>query len=204
MPNLGVSQAPAGTGLWSCVYNRPEFLGSTETDQNYIPMLDFGTIDSIRASGFTGFRTVAHLRDTCLKEVPDLPGVYMVLAEPYLVPKFLSVSVGGHFKGRDPTVPIAELKANWVAGAIVLNIGKAGGSGTSATLRRRISQYLRFGSGKPVGHRGGRHIWQLEGSDQLVVCWMTTLEEEPRDVEANLIASFVKTYGKRPFANLQD
>lgn len=167
-------------------------------------MFDFGTIDSIRAGGFTGFMTVAHLRDTRLKEVPDLPGVYMVLAEPYLVPKFLPVSVGGHFKGRDPTVPIAELEANWVAGAIVLNIGKAGGSGTSATLRKRLRQYLSFGSGKPAAHRGGRYIWQLESSDQLVLCWLTTLKDEPRDVEARLIASFRQTYGKRPLANLQD
>ncbi len=167
-------------------------------------MLDLSMRDSIQAGGFTGFRTVTHLRDTGLKEVPDLPGVYMVLAEPDLVPRFLPVSVGGHFKGKDPTVPIPELEANWVPGAIVLNIGKAGGSGTRATLRRRINQYLRFGSGKPVGHRGGRYIWQLEGPDQLVLCWKPTLEEEPRDVEAKLIATFREMYGKRPFANLQD
>ena len=167
-------------------------------------MLDFHARDSIQSSEFTGFRTVAHLRGTGLKDVPDLPGVYMVLADPDFVPRFLPVSVGGHFKGQDPTVPIPELEANWVTDAIVLYIGKAGGSGTKATLRRRIGQYLRFGAGKRVGHRGERYIWQLEGSDQLVFCWKPTLEEEPRDVEGKLIAAFRETYGRRPFANLQD
>ena len=167
-------------------------------------MFDFSSIDGIRGFGFSGFQTVTHLRDTRLKCVPSLPGVYMVLTDQMVKPQFLAASVGGHFKGRDPTVPVSELEANWVPGAIVLNIGKAGGTGSQATLRKRLSQYVRFGAGKPVGHRGGRYIWQLEGSDQLKLCWMPTPDDEPRGVEAKLIASFVERFGQRPFANLQD
>ena len=41
---------------------------------------------------------------------------------------------------------------------------------------------MKFGSGKKVGHKGGRFIWQLKDSANLVVCWKRT-EEEPRHVE---------------------
>lgn len=119
-------------------------------------------------------------------------------------PVFLEKSVGGFFKGSDPTVPVQELHDNWVDGPIVLNIGKAGGGGGSATLRSRLKQYMDFGAGKPVGHRGGRFIWQLAVADKLQVCWMPTPNEEPKIVEGRLIQAFKLRYGKRPFANLQD
>ena len=62
---------------------------------------------------------------------------------------------------------------------------------------------MRFGSGKNVGHYGGRYIWQLADSDDLVVCWKCV--EDSRRVEAAMIAEFKKNHnGKRPFANLQD
>jgi len=167
-------------------------------------MIDFNKISDLKAADFVGFETVQHLRETHLHSVPMLAGVYMVLASPPSRPQFLTKSVGGHFKGQDPTVSIAELRTNWVEGAIVLNIGKAGGSGSSATLRSRINQYLQFGAGKPVGHRGGRYIWQLNGYDALRLCWKPTIDQEPREVERGLISAFREQYGKRPFANLQD
>ena len=61
-----------------------------------------------------------------------------------------------------------------------------------------------FGAGKPIGHRGGRYIWQLPGADKLQVCWMPTPNEELKYVESRLIQEFKSLYGKRPFANLQD
>ncbi|MBM4298789.1 MAG: hypothetical protein FJ143_13715 [Deltaproteobacteria bacterium] len=165
--------------------------------------MDFSAISGLKAAGFVGFERLRQLRETRLQSVPTLPGVYMVLVDPSNKPQFLAKSVGGHFKGQDPTVPIAELKTNWVEDAIVLNIGKAGGSRSSATLRSRINQYLQFGAGKAVGHRGGRYIWQLKGHDDLFLCWKPTIEE-PREVERNLIKAFGEVYRKRPFANLQD
>lgn len=99
-------------------------------------------------------------------------------------------------------VSIAELEANWVEGTSVVYIGKAGGVGSSATLQKRISQYIRFGQGANVGHWGGRYIWQLADSRDLVVCWKILTNEEPREVERLMIADFIDVHGgKRPFAN---
>ncbi len=111
------------------------------------------------------------------------------------VPRFRRVSPGGHFKGRDPTVDRQALLANWVPGAGVVYIGKAD------KLRTRLRAYLRFGQGVPIGHWGGRLIWQLADSDKLLVAWKYVPGEVPVEVEQNLIAGFQAAYGKKPFAN---
>lgn len=159
--------------------------------------MTFTDIVSIQGSGFVGFKTVAEMKSGGYLSLPDIPGVYLILKKDKLSPHFLQVGTGGHFKGKDPNVNEAELKANWAPGACVLYIGKA------TSLKKRLGQYMRFGSGANVGHWGGRYIWQLADADQLLVCWKPT-KEDPRIVEAGYIQEFVSYYGCRPFANLAD
>ena len=52
------------------------------------------------------------------------PGVYVVVRR-HEPPSFLDVSPAGHFKGKDPTVPVAELAALWVPGTRIVYIGNA-------------------------------------------------------------------------------
>ncbi|MBE6236205.1 MAG: hypothetical protein E7112_08235 [Bacteroidales bacterium] len=151
--------------------------------------------DMIESAGFAGFMPVVELRDSETESVPDVPGVYMVLRDSGERPDFLARGSGGYFKGKDPNVPLSELSANWVEGAKVLYIGKA------KSLRKRISQYLRFGDGKPVGHWGGRYIWQLADAQELIFCWMP-VDGDPDAVETEMISRFREHYGSRPFANL--
>jgi hypothetical protein len=157
------------------------------------------------AQGFEGFKTMGELMDGARILIPAQKGVYVVLRESDSAPKFLPDGTGGFFKGKNPNVSIAELEANWVKGTPVVYIGKAGGAGSSATLQKRLGQYLRFGQGANVGHWGGRYIWQLADSRNLVVCWKTLTNEKPREVEHQMIAEFRTThFGKRLFANLMD
>lgn len=116
----------------------------------------------------------------------------------------MTVGTGGHFKGKNPNVSVSELKANWVDNTIIVYIGKAGKDGSNATLHSRLRQYFGFGQGKNVGHWGGRLIWQLKNSADLVVCWKALPTADPRTVEADLIQDFVSKFSNRPFANLAD
>jgi hypothetical protein len=162
--------------------------------------VNFDSIDDIRRSGFEGFVTISDLQASNCCEVPTEPGVYLVLRPNIEPPDFLSDSIGGYFKGKNPTVTVSKLQGKWVEKAIVLNIGKAG-PGT-ATLRSRLKQYMRFGQGQNAGHQGGRYIWELPNSHDLLLCWRVTLDAVPRTMEKALIENFKAVYGKLPFANL--
>lgn len=164
-------------------------------------MLDFDNLGAIKESGFSGFVKLEHLFVNS-SLIPDIKGVYMILCIKNKSPEFLEIGTGGHFKGKNPNISLTELKHNWVENTQVVYIGKAGGDDSKATLRSRLTQYFRFGQGKNVGHYGGRLIWQIKNSKELLVCWKPLPNDDPRSVEAELIRDFVTKYKKRPFANL--
>lgn len=163
--------------------------------------MDFSR-QGLEASGFIGFAKVSNLKQSggC-NVIPREIGVYVVVRENPTAPAFLATSIGGHFKGKDPTLPISELVRKWIGGAHVVYIGKAGGSDSKATLRSRLKQYMDFGCGKPIGHSGGRMIWQLTDSADLLVAWKAVVDTEPVVVEQQMIDEFVSIYGAFPFAN---
>jgi hypothetical protein len=154
----------------------------------------------LEAEGFRGFVPFAALPTA---GVPLGAGVYVVYRDSTEPPTFFDQSCGGHFKGKDPTVPVPLLQSVWADGAHVINIGKAalGASGRRG-LHKRLNEYRRFGEGAPVGHWGGRYVWQLADSPALLVAWRETPDEDPRVVESRYIADFIRHYGQRPFANL--
>ena len=147
---------------------------------------------NLEKSGFTGWLPLEAIRTSAC---PTTGGVYIIILDSVDPVAFAERSCGGWFKGKDPTVTWEALTANWVDGAEVVYIGKAD------QLRRRLIQYADFGAGKPVGHWGGRLIWQLPFQDRLIVGWKETPGRIPVEVEAELIASFRQIYGKPPFAN---
>ena len=131
--------------------------------------------------GFEGFVTIDKLKSDPY-QIPTKQGVYVVLLPQDSKPAFLENGTGGFFKDKNPNVPISELKANWVNNTDIIYIGKAGGSSSRATLQSRLIQYLKFGMGIKIGHWGGRYIWQLANSDNLLICWKPT-KQDARDVE---------------------
>lgn len=147
--------------------------------------------------GFGGFVTFQELRSDWLGLVPKGPGAYVVVRESDAPPAFLSDNPGGRFKAKDPTVPVETLELKWVEGASVMYFGKAG------VLQRRLREYAAFGSGKPVGHWGGRYIWQLADSAELRVGWMKCTPPDTEAIlEVRLLEAFRATYGRLPFANI--
>ena len=53
------------------------------------------------------------------------------------------------------------LEAKWIGNAQVVYVGKGD------NLRRRLTQYADSGARKPIGHWGGRYVWQLADSADL-------------------------------------
>ena len=78
-------------------------------------------------------------------------------------------------------------------GAEIFYIGKA------TSLRSRVGQPVRFGGGSPVGHWGGRYLWQLEGAESFIVAWRTIPQSEA--AEREMIEAFRTAFGALPFAN---
>lgn len=161
----------------------------------------FQNLASIKEAGFTGFKTVEQLWND-YSVIPDERGVYLILNPDCTMKQFLSKGVGGYFKGKDPNLSVPQLTSNWVDNSHVLYIGQAGGNGSSATLRKRLRQYLEFGRGKPVGHYGGRLIWQLFHHKELIVVWKILKDSNPRDEEGWFLREYLNYYTKLPFANL--
>jgi hypothetical protein len=147
---------------------------------------------SLEADGFTGWLTFPEARASAA--IPVAGGVYVAFYTSRSPVAFLPENPGGRFKGKDPSVPASALAANW-HDAEVVYIGKAD------QLRRRIRQFADFGAGKPIGHWGGRLIWQLAEPDSLRIAWKETPDRVPIEVEAEMIALFRREYGKPPFAN---
>ncbi len=155
-------------------------------------------LNRLRDRGFEGFVSVANLR-TNHTVIPDASGVYFLLRPDSSRPVFLKKGTGGWFKGKNPNVFIGKLTREWVEGALVIYIGCTG------NLKKRIKdQLLPFGQGIPVGHWGGRLVWQLEGAEQLLVCWKVTRGDDQEKIKQECLNQFKLKYsGKRPFANLK-
>jgi hypothetical protein len=158
--------------------------------------------DPFDLSGFAGWVPFSQLPDA---DVPAGPGVYLVMRPSAEPPTFLNVSPAGRFKGVDPTVAIAELEELWVPGAHIVYIGKANlGARGNRGLAQRLAEFRKYGAGAPIGHRGGRRIWQLTDHHELLVGWRVTDDADARPTERALLAAFRARYGKRPYANMTD
>lgn len=155
-------------------------------------------IKQLKSDGFSGFVTVGQLMLNPAQVTTD-GGVYMILRDNTKTPKFLPEGTGGFFKEKNPNVSIDVLRDNWIGDSPILYIG------ISKSLKKRLKQYMQFGAGKSVGHYGGRYIWQLADSRELIVCWKPILNCDPRIIEAQMIQQFKEEHsGRRPFANLVD
>lgn len=155
---------------------------------------------TLKSDGFTGFRSFDSLE---IMRVPQGTGIFAVLRPTEFEPHFLKRSTAGVFKKKIPTLTADAILAEWVDGADILYIGKAGpGSKGNRGLRHQIKEFLDFGRGLPPGHWDGRLIWQLTHTDELIIAWKELPAEEVNKAEAAYHAAFVADHGKLPFANL--
>jgi hypothetical protein len=151
-------------------------------------------MEMLQRRGFVGFSRARDLFLNRCASVPAVPGVYVVLRTAAGAPEILATSKGGLFKGKDPTVPTQTIRERLIEDTPTLYIGKGD------QLQRRIRQLLDFGNGRPVGHYGGRLLWQLADSDDYLIAWKAA--PAPRSAESELLEEFVTEFGSLPLANL--
>ncbi|MEV7136101.1 hypothetical protein AB0N24_24895 [Arthrobacter sp. NPDC093128] len=155
---------------------------------------------ALREDGFAGFRPFAELE---INRIPQAPGIFAVLQPDGFQVQFLAKSTAGVFKKKDPSLTQTALAAEWVDGADVLYVGKAGpGSKGNRGLRRQVQEFLDFGNGKPPGHWDGRLIWQLANAKSLLIAWKELPAGGLNQAEAKYHADFRSEFGRLPFANL--
>ena len=145
----------------------------------------------LEAVGFEGFLPFETLTAVSL---PESPGIYVVLRPANTEPTLLPVNPAKRQKGKDPTYLIEKLQAKWVPGCTVVYIGKAN---PKKGLHGRVTQYRRMAA----NHWGGRAIWQLADSAELLLAWIETPEHDPEIVETRYIDAFEGRYERIPFAN---
>ncbi|MDQ0079405.1 hypothetical protein [Arthrobacter oryzae] len=155
---------------------------------------------AFREDGFAGFRAFEELE---INRIPQAPGIFAVLTPENFQVQFLAKSTAGVFKKKDPSLTQAALAAEWVDGADVLYVGKAGpGSKGNRGLRRQVQEFIDFGKGKPPGHWDGRLIWQLANAKSLLIAWKELPAGGLNQEEAKYHAGFREEFGRLPFANL--
>jgi hypothetical protein len=156
---------------------------------------------ALARDGFTGWDRFGDLRSALPSIDTGAGGVYVVYRTSRDDPIWLDKSPGGTWNG-DPTVSKDELVANWIDGAHVVYIGKA----DHGRLRTRLRQYHGFGQGGNAPHSGGRLVWQIEGSAELLVAWRVIADRsvKPLDVERAMLRRFHAAYRQLPFANLRN
>lgn len=164
-----------------------------------------GSRAELEALGFTGFARTGQLHAERCEPVPDATGVFAIVRDATTAPEFMARSTAPVWRGMDPTRPADELLARWVAGAQVLFVARAAGTGVRGRLHQRIKRLLRFGHGRVVAHWSGRFVWQLRDHSGLRVAWRECASAADAEaLEAMLLERFVSRFGARPFANDAD
>ena len=77
---------------------------------------------TLKDDGFAGFRPLGDLE---INRIPQHQGLFAVVRPEGFEPRPLAKSTAGVFKKKNPSLPRADLLAEWVPDTDVLFIGKA-------------------------------------------------------------------------------
>ncbi|MDD2476938.1 MAG: hypothetical protein PHI32_13645 [Dysgonamonadaceae bacterium] len=148
---------------------------------------------------FLNFYTFENLWLNGFRSIPNEKGIYIVMVPEQFDVQFLenTTAITTH-NGKNLLYPACDLRTKYNSSdRKILYVGKAGGENNK--LRQRIRQYVKYGYGEANNHRGGRAIWQIKNSEQLLIGYHIC--EKPRDEESILLAEYYSKYGTFPVAN---
>lgn len=138
--------------------------------------------------------TLETLYSSGCRSIPDVPGVYWVLAPEGIPIQFEHTSLNP----AAPFYPVDVLAQKYAdcQDKQVLYIGKAGGK---KGLRQRLKQYMKYGRNEAVNHKGGRAIWQIPNAGMLLLTYEPCLDCVAR--EHQLLHDYRTANGCYPLAN---
>lgn len=131
-----------------------------------------------------------------LRQIPASPGIYLV-GVPFdgFEPDISDRTTGPMFvKGRSMLYPAHKLRVKFESSdRRCLYIGE------SDNLQHRVALFLQYGRGEDVPHRGGRAIWQITNSHELILAWRLCADH--KNVKSKLLSSYWQNFGALPMAN---
>jgi hypothetical protein len=174
--------------------------------------MSFATLEDIKNLGFTGFIPICQFHTSKQYHIiPKADGIYLILRVADTPCEFHALNPSRmHSKHKNNPVRhsydvnLLSAKSQQVKDTIVVYIGKAGGGSHRTSLHQRLKAYIEAGRTMPgqSSHAGGRAIWQLKDSADLIVCWKPSdNNEDAIEVEHRLLDEFKSTYGSLPLAN---
>lgn len=109
------------------------------------------------------------------------------------------------YHGRSMIYPKVKLEDKWEVLSLngisedgLLYIGKANAS-NGRGLKKRITEFVKYGYGLCNNHRGGRAVWQLENNKELL---LEIIEcPNPEEIEHQKLLAYKQIYEDYPFAN---
>ncbi|MDR3598834.1 hypothetical protein [Clostridium sp.] len=147
-------------------------------------------IKELKNKGYKGFIRIGSLKNN-YSILPELSGVYLILIPKDFIVKFLK---DGTTNSGDS---INYLQNNWVKGAKILYIG------SSNNLRKHVKQLVDSRNNSVDRFPGGRHLWKLKDSLDLLISWNVIDTNECKQEKKYLLNEFMVRYSKPPFANCQ-
>ena len=163
------------------------------------------SIEDLQRFGFQGFDLMkAWDKNQILGlHTKDIEGVYVIARHSISTPEFTQEI---HHKPRPRVWSPAEAGQRWVEGVQTLYFGKGplrrpDSRGYRKGLANRIEEFRAHGFGRGASHYGGKLVWQLKDSDDLLLGWKSLREEESDQVESGLILGFRHLLGHQPYAN---
>ena len=131
--------------------------------------------------------------DGC-RAVPEVPGVYWVLAPEGILIRFSEQE----YRPKAKIYPAKKLQEKYegCADQSILYIGKAEGK---RGLRQRLKQYMDYGRGNGNIHAGGRAVWQISDCGLLLLAYEAY--ENAGERERQLLQEYREKNGSYPLAN---
>ena len=148
---------------------------------------------------FSNFYLIKDLYNSGFQIIPNTKGIYLVMKPKNMTITFLSKTTAiSEYKGKNMMYDVNILQNKFNnSDKEILYIGKAGG--TKNNLRKRISQFVKYGYKKAINHRGGRAIWQIKGNKYLLIGYYIC--DNPEYKEKELLQEYLHKNGTLPVAN---